>query len=414
MGRYGILGRVLLHSWSPPIHNAFGCTNYHILQREPEELPALFADPAMSGINVTIPYKQTVMEHCVYLDPLAVEIGAVNTMVRHADGYHGYNTDAYGFAYMAKVGGVGFDGKKVVVLGSGGSSLMVQTVVKRAGASSVIVVSRGGVNNYENLHLHADAQVIVNTTPLGMYPKAGVSPVDLTAFPCCEGVLDLVYNPQKTALLLQAEAMGIPHGDGLPMLVAQAKAADELYMNCAIADEKIDAVVKQIRHQVTNIVLVGMPSSGKSTVGDLLAQLSARTAVDLDQGVEQSAGCTIPELFAAQGEAGFRAVERVETMKAGQGSGQVIVTGGGVVKDLRNHDALRQNGRVYHLVRDVEKLSRDGRPLSANADLEAMWQERAPLYAQASDVTVDNNGAPEETADMIWRDFCEYFGVERP
>ncbi len=414
MAIYGLLGRTLGHSWSPPIHAAFGCPTYGLLPTEPEALNGFFATADIGGLNVTIPYKQTVMTLCDHLDPLAVDIGAVNTIVRRDGKLYGYNTDAPGFMYIAKLAGISFAGKKVVVLGAGGGSLMVQVMVKRAGAKEVVVISRKGQDNFDNLERHGDAQIVVNATPVGQYPHAGVAPVDLQAFPHCGGVLDLVYNPQRTALLLQADKLGLPCCDGLPMLVAQAHAAEQLFFGKPIGESKIEDITNQLRHQMTNIVLVGMPGCGKTTVGEALATLIERPLVDLDANIAQTAGCSIPEIFAAQGEAGFRDIERQETALAGQKAGQILVTGGGVVKDVRNHHALRQNGRVYHLLRDVDTLPRDGRPISQTADLQAMWQEREPLYTQVRHVAIDNNTTPEAVANLIWRDFCAYFGYERP
>lgn len=409
MKLYGLLGRTLGHSWSPPIHKAFGCPDYQLLPMEPETLADFFARDDIGGLNVTIPYKQTVMAFCQYLDPLAKEIGAVNTIVPREDGFHGYNTDAPGLLHIAKLAGIDFQGKKVVILGSGGGSLMAQAMTKRQGARDVVVVSRHGADNYDNLHLHQDAEIIINATPVGMNPNSGVSPVDLKMFPHCQGVLDLIYNPQKTALLLQAEALHIPCCDGLPMLVAQARAAEELFLNTTIDESEIGRITNQLRFDMTNLVLVGMPGSGKSTVGALLAEITGREAMDLDGEIEKVAGCTIPEIFAAQGEAGFRKLEAQVTAEFGRGAGKILLTGGGVVKDLANHDALRQNGRVYQLKRDLSQLDRTGRPLSASADLVAMDKERAPLYQRIAHVAVDNNGKPEETAKEIWRDFYAYF-----
>ncbi len=410
MAIYGLLGRTLGHSWSPPIHAAFGCPTYGLLPTEPEALEPFFQTADIGGLNVTIPYKQTVMGLCDQLDPLAMDIGAVNTIVRREGKLYGYNTDAPGFLYIAKLAGISFAGKKVMVLGAGGGSLMVQVMVKREGAKEVVVVSRKGENNFDNLGRHADAQIVINATPVGQYPHAGVAPVDLKLFPHCEGVLDLVYNPQRTALILQAQALGLPCCDGLPMLVAQAHAAEQLFFGTPIGESKIAEIVNQLRHQMTNIVLVGMPGCGKTTVGAALAALTERPVVDVDDKIAQSAGCSIPEIFKAQGEAGFRGIEKIETAKAGQCAGQILVTGGGVVKDVANHDALRQNGRVYHLLRDVNVLPRAGRPISQTADLQAMWQARAPLYAQVQDVEIENNTTPDEVAKLIWRDFCAYFG----
>jgi shikimate dehydrogenase len=243
-----------------------------------------------------------------------------------------------------------------------------------------------------------------------MYPNTGVSPVDLTAFPRCRGVLDVVYNPRRTALLIQAEALGIPCSDGLPMLVAQAKAAEEHFFQRSIPDSENERILSLLRQETANIVLIGMPGSGKSTVGEALAALTGREAVDIDQRIAARAGCSIPEIFAQGGEAAFRALEREETAEAGKLSGKILLTGGGVVKDPRNYGVLHQNSRIYHLIRDLTLLPTDGRPLSQGADLAAMWAEREPLYARFRDAAVENSGTVEDTAAAIWRDFCAHIG----
>ena len=379
----GLLGRKLGHSWSVPIHEALGCRGYRLIELEPEDLASFLARADIGGLNVTIPYKRDVMPLCGEIDPAAADIGSVNTIVRGADGVlRGYNTDIDGFIYMAR----------------------------RAGAREIAVISRSGPDNYGNLHRHADAEVLVNTTPVGMYPGNGAAPVDLTAFPQCRGVLDVVYNPRRTALLLQAEELGIPCCDGLPMLVAQAKRAEEHFTGRAIPDSENERILSQLRREMGNIVLIGMPGCGKSTVGRLLADLTGREAVDIDQQIALRAGCSIPEIFARGGEAEFRALEREETARAGALTGKILLTGGGAVKTPASYGALRQNGRIYHLLRDLGTLPTDGRPLSQGADLGAMWRQREPLYRRFRDVTMDNNGLAEDTAAAIWRDFCEHSG----
>lgn len=408
---YGLLGRKLGHSWSPSIHKALGLDGYRLIELEPEELPAFLARADIGGLNVTIPYKRDVMPLCDEIDEAARRIGSVNTLVRRADGkLYAWNTDAVGFRWMAARAGIGFAGKKVVILGSGGASLTAQAVTKMEQAREVVVVSRGGEDNYGNLRRHADAQIVVNCTPVGMYPAAGVSPVDLTVFPACEGVLDMIYNPRRTALLLQAEARGIPCSDGLPMLVAQAKAAEEHFFEKTIPDSENERILAMLRQETANIVLIGMPGSGKTTVGQALALLTGREAIDIDQRIVERAGKSIPEIFARDGEEAFRALERQETAEAGKLSGKIILTGGGVVKDERNYAALHQNGRIYHLLRDLALLPTDGRPLSQSTALADLWVQRAPLYARFRDVTVENSGSVEETAQAIWRDFCENSG----
>ena len=412
---YGLLGRKLGHSWSVPIHAALGCRDYRLIELEPADLPAFLRREDLGGLNVTIPYKREVMPFCDVIDPMARSIGSVNTLVRRADGkLYAYNTDAAGFCYMAGRAGISFAGAKTVVLGSGGASLTAVSCARKLGAREVVVVSRSGANNYENLSRHADADILINATPVGMYPKTGAAPVDLALFPRCRGVLDLIYNPRRTALLLQAEERGIPRTDGLPMLVAQAVAAEEHFFKTSIPTAENERILSMLRRETTNLVLIGMPGCGKSTVGAALAQLTGREAVDLDQRIAARAGCSIPEIFASRGEAAFRELEREETATAGRDSGKILLTGGGVVKDFRNYASLHQNGRIYHLIRDLSVLPTDGRPLSQGADLSVMWAERASLYARFRDAVIENSGTVEETAAAIWRDFCEHSGDERP
>ena len=257
---FGLLGRKLGHSWSPPIHKELGCEGYQLIELEPEQLKSFFTRTDIGGVNVTIPYKIDAMSFCDVVDDSARDIGCVNTIVRRGDGkLYGWNTDAAGFCWMASRAGISLTGKKVLILGSGGASHTVQAMSRKLGAKEIVVVSRSGEDNYENLSRHSDGEVIINTTPFGMYPNTGISPVDLTRFPSCCGVLDLIYNPRRTALLLQAEKLGIPHSDGLPMLVAQAKAAEEYFFEKNIPDSENERILAQLYGQTGNIVLIGMP-----------------------------------------------------------------------------------------------------------------------------------------------------------
>ncbi len=405
---FGLLGRHLGHSWSVPIHQALGCESYRLIEREPEEVAELLMQD-IGGLNVTIPYKQTVIPYCDRLDPLAEAIGSVNTLVRREGKLWGYNTDAIGFSRMAARAGLSFADKKVLVLGAGGASLTVQTVARQEEAREVVVVSRKGENNFQNLDRHRDAEIIVNATPVGMYPQVGESLVDLGDFPHCQGVLDLIYNPQRTALLLQAESLNIPCSDGLPMLVEQAVAAEEYFFDKDFPPEAGQPILAKLRRDFTNLVLIGMPGSGKSTVGRHLARLSGRELMELDESVAQKAGCSIPEIFAAQGEAGFRALESEIIREAGCQSGKIIVTGGGAVTREENYAPLHQNGRIYEIRRPVDRLPREGRPLSLNADLAQMEQTRAPMYARFRDTAAENHTSAKDCAERIWRDFCEHF-----
>ena len=410
MMRCGLLGEKLGHSYSPAIHAQLADYAYGLYEVAPEDLPAFLTGGDFDALNVTIPYKKAVIPYCAELSPIARRLGSVNVLVRRADGtLYGDNADAFGFEYLVRHSGIDVAGQKALVLGNGGASATIQAVLEQLGAR-VTVISRHGPDNYDNLDRHADARVIVNTTPVGMYPNNGAAAVDLTAFPACAGVLDLIYNPRRTALLLQAETLGIPCSDGLPMLVAQAKAAEEHFFDRLIADRENERILAQLRREMTNLVLIGMPGSGKSTVGAALAALTGREAIDIDARIAEKAGCSIPEIFAKGGETAFRALERKATAACGALSGKLLLTGGGVVKTPGNYAALHQNGRIYQLLRPLELLPTDGRPLSQGADLAAMWAERAPLYERFRDAAIDNSGTVEQTAQAIWRDFCENSG----
>ena len=406
---YGLIGRTLKHSYSVQIHRALGNDDYALYELEPESLGAFLSREEIGGLNVTIPYKRDVILFCDELDETAREIGSVNTIVRGLDGKRtGYNTDAYGLAYMAKRAGISFSGKKVVILGSGGASLCAQSVARTGGAGEIVVVSRNGKDNYENLTRHADTQILINATPVGMYPHTGEMPADPALFPACEGVLELIYNPRRTAFAFRAEELGIVCADGLSMLVAQAKAAEERFFGKTIADTENERILRLLRQSMLNIVLIGMPGSGKTTIGAALAKLSGRTLVDLDEQIVLSAGKTIPEIFAESGEAAFRALEREQAQTWGKESGLILVTGGGIVKDERNDQALKQNARIYQIERDLALLPREGRPLSLTANMEIMQRERAPLYAHFRDASITNETTPEDAAARIWSDFCAH------
>lgn len=397
----GLLGRKLGHSYSPQIHSHLGSYDYSLVEKEPEELTALFASGNYSGLNVTIPYKKAVLSYCQHLTPEARAIGAVNTVVRQKDGsYLGHNTDVFGFRTMLLDSGLHVSGKKALVLGSGGASNTAVHVLKAAGAQ-VIVISRSGENNYDNLSLHADAALIVNATPVGMYPNVGISPVDLDNFPQLEGVLDLIYNPARTKLLLDAESRGLVAVNGLKMLVAQAKESAEYFTQSAIDNREIDRIYKLLKARMENIVLIGMPGSGKSTVGKLLARQLGKPFYDADTCLAEAAGKTIPEIFAQDGEDAFRALETQTLQSLGKTSGAVIATGGGCVTREENYPLLHQNGTIFWLERRLDVLPTDGRPLSQKQNLSQMYEKRQPMYRRFADYTIDNNGLPESAAAEI-------------
>ncbi|MBR5540664.1 MAG: AAA family ATPase [Clostridia bacterium] len=402
MKRYGLLGKTLSHSLSPQIHAFFGDYAYDLIEKSEDELNAFFANPPVAAMNITIPYKKTVIPFCTELDEVAKRIGSVNTIRFDGDMVRGYNTDYYGFSYMLERAGISVVGKKVLVLGSGGASATVCCVLKDQHAKSVVVVSRSGENNYRNLHRHCDSQIIINTTPVGMYPETAAAPVSLGAFPNCEAVVDIVYNPLRTRLLLDAERRGLKTANGLAMLVAQAHRAAEIFFEKPLDKGLIENGLCGLEREFRNIVLVGMPGCGKSTQARLLAQKLGKQAVDTDSAVEQTVGKPIPDIFAEQGEAAFRRLEAAAVQELGKFAGKVIATGGGAILTEENRDALRQNGVVVFLERELDALATNGRPLSKNREaLEELYRKRLPLYREVSDVTVTVTGTPEETCRRI-------------
>ena len=397
----GLLGERLSHSFSPQIHAQLGTYPYKLYEVQPEALDAFLKDTPFTGINVTIPYKKAVIPFCDTLTPTAALLGAVNTVVRQPDGtLLGHNTDYQGFRSMVEHSGLSVAGKKVLVLGSGGASVTVQAVLKELGAVSV-VISRTGENNYNNLNKHQDAAAIVNTTPVGMYPHNGNSPVDLDSFPSLEGVLDLIYNPNKTALLIQAEARKLVAENGLWMLVAQAKESAEYFTGAKIDDRIIRMIYRQLKQQTQNIVLIGMPGCGKSTVGKLLAEKLQQDFVDADTAIEAEAGLSIPAIFSQSGESTFRTLETKVLEKLGTRTGTVIATGGGCVTVSQNYNHLHQNGFIVWLKRDINTLPTEGRPLSSKSTLHTLYETRKPLYEQFCDIAVDNNDQPEIAVENI-------------
>lgn len=397
----GLLGGKLGHSYSPQIHRCLADYSYELFEKTPEELEDFLKHGDFTGLNVTIPYKKAVIPYCDELSERAAQLGAVNTIVRRSDGtLIGHNTDYFGFSSMVARSGLQVADKKVLVLGSGGASATAVAVLRQLGAN-VLIISRSGEDNYDNLHRHADAAVIVNTTPVGMYPNVGTSPVDLALFPKLEGILDVVYNPARTQLLLDAEARGLVAVNGLWMLVAQAKESAEWFTGHNISDDRIAIIHKTLRKQMENIVLIGMPGCGKSTVGALLAEKLHKTFVDADTVVTQQAGMPIPQIFAESGEAGFRVWETKVMAELGKQSNLIIATGGGCVTRQKNYPLLHQNGNIFWLQRDIDKLPKDGRPLSQAGKLADMYAVRKPLYAQFADFTVDNNGDPADTVNRI-------------
>lgn len=398
--RSGLLGEHLGHSYSPQIHALLGGYEYKLYEKSPDEVEDFIKNGEWDGINVTIPYKKVAASLCDELSDIARKLGSANTLVRKNGKIYGYNTDYYGFMSMVERSGISVKGKKAIVLGSGGASVTVCAVLETLGAG-VTVISRSGEDNYTNLTKHADAEIIVNTTPVGMYPKNGESAIDLRDFPNCKGVFDLIYNPLRTKLILQAEELGIPHKSGLHMLVAQAKKSSELFRDTTLDDELIEYIEARLSRELRNIILIGMPGSGKSVVAQAISRKIGREIIEVDAEIERVAGKTIPEIFASGGESEFRAIETKVLAEAGKQSGKIISTGGGCVTVPENYPLLHQNGVIIRIKRDVAVLPTDGRPISQSSDMTELARKREPMYRRFADFEVDNDGSLADTAEEI-------------
>lgn len=399
--RCGLLGEHLTHSYSPQIHALLGDYSYELFEVAPEKLGEFLQAGEFDGLNVTIPYKRAVIPYCAELSAAAREMGSVNTLLRRPDGtLYGDNTDLDGFRWLLARGGGIRPGEKALVLGTGGASQTVQAVLRAAGAE-VAVLSRRGESNYATLPRHADARLVVNATPVGMYPNNGERLIDLSQLPQCRCVLDLIYNPARTRLLLDAAARGIRCENGLSMLVAQAKRAAELFTGRDIPDAACTDILRRMEAQMHNLILVGMPGSGKTTVGSLLAVSLGRPFYDADGEIEKKLGCSIPAFFAQRGEAAFRAVETEVLAELGKRSGCVIATGGGCVTRGENYDLLHQNGEIIWLRRSLTELPVEGRPVSQSRSLPELYREREPAYRRFADFCVENEAAPEAAVEKI-------------
>lgn len=398
----GLLGRKLGHSYSPQIHALLGNYSYQLFEKEPEEIGDFLKNGDFTGLNVTIPYKKEVIPFLDELSPAAARLGAVNTIVRRDGKLIGHNTDYFGFRRLVQESGLQVAGKKVLVLGSGGASSTAVAVLQELGAK-VTVISRSGENNYENLDRHADAAVIANTTPVGMYPNTGKSALSLDGFPRLEGVLDAVYNPARTQILLDAERRGLAAVNGLWMLVAQAKESAEWFTGEEIPDSRIAKIHHTLRLQMENIILIGMPGCGKTAVGQQLAQKLGKKFVDADESLEARVCRKITDIIPNDGEAAFREMESETLAELGKQSGLVIATGGGCVTQPQNYPLLHQNGTIFWLQRELDKLPTDGRPLSQKGTLGQMYEARMPLYRRFADAAISNDGSITETASAICR-----------
>lgn len=410
---YGLIGQKLGHSFSKPIHEALGGYAYDLVPLPDEDAArAFFASRDFRAVNVTIPYKQLALAACDEVDEKAAAIGAVNTVINRSGRLYGCNTDYAGFAYMTKRAGIAFQNRTVLLLGTGGTSRTVTAVARDQGAKEVLLASRSGKNgalSYEDAMKRKDVEVVVNVSPAGMYPNNGECLLDLTAFPRLEAVADVVYNPFHTALLQQAEALGVRCVNGLSMLVAQAKYAAEYFTDKKIPDGEIESIYRDLRVKQANLVLIGMPSCGKTSLGKACAKLLGKRFVDMDDVLVERIGGPISSILSPGNETPFRNLESAVAAELGKENGQVIATGGGAVLRAQNVRALRQNGVVVYIDRPLGQLAVGGaRPLSQSAEaLAAMHAARAPLYAAACDARVENDGPFESVAEAIKERFYE-------
>lgn len=400
---YGLIGAKLSHSFSAEIHREIGGYDYRLAELTPEEVPRFLREGYFKGINVTIPYKQTVMPFLDEISETARRIGSVNTIVRGKDRkLRGYNTDYAGFLGMLRRAGMNPSGKKCLVLGSGGASKTAVTCLKDLGAAEVRVISRSGEDNYQNLSRHRDARLLINATPVGMYPNNGAAPLELAVLPALEGVADLIYNPARTALLLEAERRGIPAINGLYMLTEQAREACGMFLGKRIPEAETERVMGILARKTVNIVLIGMPGCGKTTVGGILAQKTGRQLLDTDKMIEEKEGASCGDIIRQRGEDAFRSMETDALRAVGKLTGVILATGGGAVTRPENRDLLRQNGLLFHLDRGMDNSTLGpGRPLSDSLEKwEQLYGTRKPLYEAWRDVLIGNR-QPEEAAAQI-------------
>lgn len=409
--KYGLIGEKLTHSFSKEIHNLLGGYDYELCELKENELDTFFKKKDFCGINVTIPYKTSVIKYLDYIDEATQQIGAVNTVVNKGGKLFGYNTDAFGLSSLIKKNGADLKGKKVLILGGGGTTKTAFFVAQKSGAKCVIRVSRtekeGFVTYTEARELHTDANVLINTTPVGMYPDTEKSPIDISEFNRLEAVFDAIYNPLNSRLILAARQRGIIAAGGLYMLVAQAYKSAELFSGKSIDESLIDKTYKQVLNSRRNIVLIGMPSSGKSTIGGILSNLLKMPLFDTDEHIFKMTGKTPADIINREGEAAFRRIESKVIADISVKNHCIIATGGGAVTVDGNIIRLKANGKVYYIDRPVDLLkSTPDRPLSSSAEaLKNLYDKRKDLYKNAADLTVKNDAGINEAAEIIRKDF---------
>lgn len=402
--RYGLIGEKLGHSFSKDIHERIADYTFDLIPLSKEEFKEFMEKKEFAAINVTIPYKKDVIPYLDEMDEHAKAIGAVNTIVNQNGKLKGYNTDFTGFLYMVKKHNVHMEGKKVLIIGNGGASAAIQAVVRHEKAGQMVIVDvvtgNGAISYDEMFSSHLDAEIIINTSPIGMYPRIGNAPIDISMFHKCETVMDVIYNPILTRLCFEAQEMDIKRVNGLEMLIAQAKQSVEFFLDKQIDDQIIDDIYQDMLKERCNIVLIGMPSAGKTTIGKMLEERMQKEFIDLDDVIIEKAGKSIPEIFEESGEAGFRAIETEAAIEVSKLNNKIIATGGGTIKHKVNMDYLRQNGITIFIDRDVDKLisSDPNRPLSKSSDaLQKMHAERLPLYQKYAAYVAVNNSDIEST-----------------
>lgn len=414
MATYGLLGKTLKHSYSEIIHKKLGNEQYRLINLSPEEFKAFFQKKDFCAVNVTIPYKTEAFALCDIVDEEALNIGSVNTVVNKNGVLYGHNTDIFGFIYMLSHATITLENKKVLILGTGGTSLTANAAAKKLKAKEVITVSRSGEINYENVYEHHDAEIIINTTPIGMYPNNGESLLDLDRFNNLSGVVDVIYNPSKTKLISDAQSRGIKTAGGLSMLVAQAVRADEWFFDRLLPNR--DAIIEKIlfacENMTQNIVLIGMPGSGKTSVGKRLAELSGRAFVDSDIYLEETVGRKIKDIIPEDGEEAFRQMETEAIRTLSKESGKIIAVGGGAILKPENRTLLRQNSRIIYIRRPLEKLDTKGRPLSSGGmeKLISLYETRAPIYESVADDIFENEHTVFTCAQEIFDKYLKEEG----